>query len=285
MINRIQNYTISYLKYLTERYHALSFPKKIKRERLGVPRNMVYSYDEVNKFFPNLAPYYPSVTLHKRLGITGKVNSAAVVFNSGLILNNQWGEEIDGHDIVIRINFMPTKGYEVHTGSRTNVRILGRNWIFRESDEVLIHTYNQLNYYNRDIDIFKNSSKLSLEKPIYVFDDNAWANIYEYLSPKVSNGFRAVVFALSLSEKVVIYGGDPKSSTWRRGVKLSHFPSEKDLEYIKTQMAPYSLLHQEYDRYFGNKAMKKGVISTIHDTINREYMFYQIDPRVEIKGF
>ena len=43
------------------------------------------------------------------------------------------GAEIDAHDVVFRFNFAPTIGYERSAGSRTTVRVMGRSWVWNES--------------------------------------------------------------------------------------------------------------------------------------------------------
>ncbi|XP_021323934.2 CMP-N-acetylneuraminate-beta-galactosamide-alpha-2,3-sialyltransferase 1 isoform X1 [Danio rerio] len=48
----------------------------------------------------------------------------AVVGNSGNILGSHYGQLIDSHDFVIRINKGPTKGYETDVGSKTTHRIM-----------------------------------------------------------------------------------------------------------------------------------------------------------------
>ncbi|MBX2966891.1 MAG: glycosyltransferase family 29 protein [Cyclobacteriaceae bacterium] len=282
MIQGIINRINSYSEYLKSRVNNYSFPKKLKQQPLEIPDDVVLPKVKVKALYPDLFEYYPEADFKERLNIIGKVKSAAVVFNSGLILDNEWGKDIDNHDLVFRINFQPTKGYEKFTGGRTDIRVLGRNWLFRESNEIIIHTYNNEVVVGRDVEIFKHSKRLREEKDLYIFDNERWRGAYHYFGANFSNGLRTVVFALSLAEKVFVYGADPKSRSWRKGKKLTHFPSENDLEYVMNHMKPYSLIHQEYDRYFGSKAMNNGMVSTIHDTINREYMFYEYCPNVEL---
>ena len=50
--------------------------------------------------------------------------SIAIVGNSPIILNNEYGEFIDSHDYVFRFNDSKTEGFEKHTGKRCNFRMV-----------------------------------------------------------------------------------------------------------------------------------------------------------------
>ena len=51
--------------------------------------------------------------------------TCAIVFSSGNLLNEEYGEFIDSFDEVMRFNLAPTKGFEKYVGSKTTMRILG----------------------------------------------------------------------------------------------------------------------------------------------------------------
>jgi hypothetical protein len=51
------------------------------------------------------------------------------VGNSGSLLLTKYGRQIDGADVVLRINQVPTSGkYAPHVGSKTTIRIINRSW-------------------------------------------------------------------------------------------------------------------------------------------------------------
>eukprot|EP00898_Chlorokybus_atmophyticus_P005324 jgi/Chlat1/5793/Chrsp387S05512 len=56
-------------------------------------------------------------------------NTCAIVGNSGSLLYEQYGKDIDAHDAVFRFNQAPTLGYEVHVGSRTTFEFLNSAWV------------------------------------------------------------------------------------------------------------------------------------------------------------
>jgi hypothetical protein len=58
-----------------------------------------------------------------------KDKRVAVVGSSGILLNTEFGSEIDDHDIVVRFNVARTEGYEKHVGSKTDIRVMnGHSW-------------------------------------------------------------------------------------------------------------------------------------------------------------
>ena len=53
----------------------------------------------------------------------------AIVGSSGILLNTEFGDEIDDHDLVVRFNVARTVGYEKHVGSKTDIRVMnGHSW-------------------------------------------------------------------------------------------------------------------------------------------------------------
>ncbi|KAL7381393.1 hypothetical protein ABVT39_005051 [Epinephelus coioides] len=70
----------------------------------------------------DVVPRIPNVTVLEPR--PDRCRSCAVVGNSGNLLGSHYGPLIDFHDIVIRINRGPTKGYEADVGTRTTHRVM-----------------------------------------------------------------------------------------------------------------------------------------------------------------
>jgi hypothetical protein len=70
-------------------------------------------------YFRSTAPVFPPA---------GIPTSCAVVGASGNLLGSGLGDEIDGHDVVLRINLAPTRGFETDVGRRTT-HYLVTQWI------------------------------------------------------------------------------------------------------------------------------------------------------------
>tara|TARA_Y100001949_G_scaffold107464_1_gene90736 strand:- start:255 stop:1085 length:831 start_codon:yes stop_codon:yes gene_type:complete len=84
----------------------------------------------------------PNIFCHKTLeAALAPDETCAVVGNSGLALQHKHGSLIDGHDVVIRCNDAPTKGYEEHVGSKSSIRMANRHLfralVPREADNYL----------------------------------------------------------------------------------------------------------------------------------------------------
>ena len=66
-----------------------------------------------------------------------KDKRVAIVGSSGILLNTEFGSEIDNHDIVVRFNVAKTDGYEKHVGSKTDIRVMnGHSWAGTTSKEI-----------------------------------------------------------------------------------------------------------------------------------------------------
>ena len=98
----------------------------------------------------------------KKLSDILKGKTCAVVSNSGDLMNHEYGEFIDSHDVVIRCNWCLIDGYEKHVGKRTDIKLINIH-LAR-----LICDYENISkdpHYNK---VFPVWSNLTIEKIIEI---------------------------------------------------------------------------------------------------------------------
>ena len=163
--------------------------------------------------------------------------TCAVVGNSGVTLLKEYGEEIDNHDAVIRINMAPIRGFEKYVGKRTTFDVVNshnvreilqgvRRWRPANEGEtklVLFETASHFARYHLCQPLLK---KYGAENAILLnplFSNRAhslWIKLKELLEKTKNNqynrkpmsGFFAVLYALQMCDKVDLYGFDAYTS-------------------------------------------------------------------------
>jgi len=163
--------------------------------------------------------------------------TCAVVGNSGVTLLKEYGEEIDNHDAVIRINMAPIRGFEKYVGKRTTFDVVNshnvreilqgvRRWRPANEGEtklVLFETASHFARYHLCQPLLK---KYGAENAILLnplFSNRAhslWIKLKELLEKtknsqynrKPMSGFFAVLYALQMCDKVDLYGFDAYTS-------------------------------------------------------------------------
>ena len=132
----------------------------------------------------------------------------AVVGNSGSLLGNNHGEEIDAHDTVIRFNGAPTARFEKDVGTKTTIRIQNvDNLGFRErNDKYLIFTART----KKDLQKYVNHRKRYRKRKQYTFNSEFWCHIWDWVSHrklKPSTGLAGIVLALKTCDHPInLYG-------------------------------------------------------------------------------
>lgn len=143
--------------------------------------------------------------------------SIAVIGNSGVLLDNKLGEEIDNHDLVIRCNLARVKGFEEHVGSKTSIRcIAGKSFWHNLQDKFEAFDNNFIPNLNETLIIKAtplNNAIQGIIKNYYSkntihFFTKEFINYCNTLSRSsdVTMGFCAVVLACALSSDVSVYG-------------------------------------------------------------------------------
>lgn len=85
----------------------------------------------------------------------------AIVGNSPIVLEKEWGNEIDSHDIVVRFNIAKTQGFEKHVGSKSSIRFSNLHPVLCRTSKVHLEEHAShfpewdndaiLNWKNEDI--------------------------------------------------------------------------------------------------------------------------------------
>ena len=163
--------------------------------------------------------------------------TCAVVGNSGVTLLKEYGEEIDNHDAVVRINMAPIRGFEKYVGKRTTFDVVNshnvreilqgvRRWRPANEGEtklVLFETASHFARYHLCQPLLK---KYGAENAILLnplFSNRAhslWIKLKDLLEKtkksqynrKPMSGFFAVLYALQMCETVDLYGFDAYTS-------------------------------------------------------------------------
>ena len=163
--------------------------------------------------------------------------TCAVVGNSGVTLLKEYGDEIDKHDAVIRINMAPIRGFEKYVGKRTTFDVVNshnvreilqgvRRWrpaMEGETKLVLFETASHFARYHLCQPLLKkygNENAILLNPLFSNTAHSLWIKLKELLEKtknsqynrKPMSGFFAVLYALQMCNKVDLYGFDAYTS-------------------------------------------------------------------------
>ena len=129
----------------------------------------------------------------------------AVVGNGGSLGVYELGAEIDEANVVIRLNAGPTRGFERHVGSRTDLRLVNRLHMgFRETaTETVLQHVTTPDTLKKFVDFrLKN-----LSAPNLVLDPDFHEHAINHTDKGVlSNGFYGLLLANELCHNVRVYG-------------------------------------------------------------------------------
>lgn len=146
-------------------------------------------------------------------------SSVAIVGNGPNLLGKELGKQIDSHDIIVRMNFFHTKGYEQDTGTETDIWVTGANEAY--VDKKLDQTPKNI------LSILKSSSlqnKITFLPTIEKIEERLNKDYKEFiaipaeqqtlaevkcLTETPSTGMRSISFIVNICEKNVdLYGFD-----------------------------------------------------------------------------
>ncbi|XP_033513931.1 beta-1,6-galactosyltransferase GALT29A isoform X1 [Nicotiana tomentosiformis] len=203
-----------------------------------------------------------------KVGSEKRYKSCAVVGNSGILLKSQYGELIDSHEAVIRLNNARTGGFEGRVGSKTTLSFVNSNILHlcARREGCFCHPYGVnvalVMYVCQPVHFLDYMVCNSSHKaPLIVTDprfDMLCARIVKYYSLKrfvegtgkplqewapahdganfhYSSGLQAVILALGVCDKVSVFGFGKSSSAkhhyhtnQRAELKLHDYDAEYD---------------------------------------------------------
>lgn len=185
----------------------------------------------INETIQELFSFIPGDWDHLLERSSSRCRRCAVVGNSGNLRQSQYGQEIDTHDFVFRMNKAPTVGFELDVGSKTThhfiypesyrelgekvsmilipFKILDLRWVISAlTDGTINHTYVPV-----PRKIKANKNKIMVYHPTfmkYVYD-----NWLQHHGRYPSTGFLSIIFALHLCDEVDLYGfGADSKGNW-----------------------------------------------------------------------
>lgn len=162
--------------------------------------------------------------------------SCAVVGNSGILLNNEYGPLIDSHEVVIRLNNARVKGFEAKVGSKTNISFINSNILHLcagTRDCSFCHPYGAhvpiVTYMCQPLHLLDYRACGSSQKAAVIVTDprldvvcgrivkfyslrhygkgvEEWGREHEGVWFHYSSGMEAVVMAMGVCERVSVFG-------------------------------------------------------------------------------
>lgn len=217
------------------------------------------------------------IDIHNGLvGLDNRFLSCAVVGNSGILLKNDYGDLIDNHEIVIRLNNAKTEGYERKVGSKTSISFVNSNILHlcARREACFCHPYGAnvpiVMYVCQPMHFLDYTVCNSSHKaPLLVTDarfDVLCARIVKYYSLKrfvevtgksleewgsehdgsmfhYSSGMQAIMLALGICEKVSVFGFGKSDSA-----KHHYHTNQKAELHLHDYEAEYAFYHDLVQR-------------------------------------
>ncbi|XP_026016692.1 CMP-N-acetylneuraminate-beta-galactosamide-alpha-2,3-sialyltransferase 1-like [Astatotilapia calliptera] len=180
--------------------------------------------------------------------------TCAVVGNSGNLNGSRYGPLIDFHDIVIRINLGPTKGFERDVGNKTTYHVMYPRsfkkldntthlvfFPFKISDLLwLIRSFTQRQKETAKSGVKTNTNLVMILSPAFMkYVHYVWL---EKHGRYPSTGFLTLVLSLYLCDEVNVFGfGADKKGNWNhyyeeiknKRLRTGHHPGKLEYQYIE----------------------------------------------------
>jgi hypothetical protein len=179
-----------------------------------------------------------------------KNKTCAIVGNSPILLDTEFGKQIDDYDVVIRCNHGPIEGYEKHVGSNTNFRIVSSK-VFGYDEITSLskfdHNYlsdldNQHFILKLPLNRFPNHALHGFQKnfggtnKVSIMKDSFQQTIKQSVGgDEPSTGIFALILFLCFFEKIDMYGfdfysGRGKTNKLHYFEEVNHYPGSHNFD-------------------------------------------------------
>ncbi|XP_042476244.1 beta-1,6-galactosyltransferase GALT29A-like isoform X2 [Macadamia integrifolia] len=206
----------------------------------------------------------------------GRYASCAVVGNSGILLKVEYGDLIDSHEIVIRLNNARTEGFQRNVGSKTNISFVNSNILHlcARREGCFCHPYGEkvpiVMYICQAVHLIDYTICNSSHKaPLLITDarfDLLCARIVKYYSAKhfveemgkpldewasahdshlfhYSSGMQAIMLALGICDRISIFGFGKSAQA-----KHHYHTNQKAELHLHDYEAEYAFYHDLIQR-------------------------------------
>ncbi|AST09556.1 23-sialyltransferase [NY_014 poxvirus] len=213
--------------------------KEIKLNRYGVFHQPFRKYYNKNDVYCVLKNAANNIMLYSEL--VKIYNRCALVTSSGSLVGSRHGSDIDSHDAVIRFNDAIVKGFEKDVGSKTSLRIVNSQLVFKRplfSKRLHNIAVWDPSKYNENITswmanpefnffpVLRNKKDYDIISPKFIW--KLWDIIQSYYIEQIqpnppSSGFIGIVIAMQICNTVTIYEYIPSKQTdlchyWTRDI-------------------------------------------------------------------
>ncbi|KAL1542894.1 Sialyltransferase-like protein 2 [Salvia divinorum] len=196
--------TREYIDALPNGWRDYAWQRINKGALLNQCKNKTLCMEKLSLVLPDNPPYTPR-----------QFSRCAVIGNSGDLLRNKFGEEIDSYDAVFRENGAPIENFTEYVGTKSTFRLLNRGSakaldkvaeLYDKGKEVLIVKTTIHDIMNKMI------REVPILNPVYLMLGASFG------SAAKGTGLKALEFALSICDTVDIYGFtvDPGYKEWTR---------------------------------------------------------------------
>lgn len=196
-----------------------------------------------------------------------KQDSILIIANGESILNNDYGEFIDKHPLVARINNYQTKGFEKQIGSKTDIWFNGANSKLKlqsaKYSDIIVLMPSQV-ILKKEADLNGHVSKrLKLDKEQYT--TVSLSNIQTFENQvgynRLTTGLYSILWALKNYNEVIIHGFD-----FFQESKAHYYDNSLSKLLIKNNIIKKGQKHNNIlEKQFVNNLISENKIKTLEN--------------------